>query len=138
MAIETARREHLQWASICVRGTGVSTPATVTIGMGSFAYVCPIWVESGARVVRRSEPTRYCDGTCWRESMGKQKASEGNGNTVGVTRGSKVEAQFEKRYQRPRSGNYGSHYPKRADQRLGKGGDKIRVCKEKERIQATC
>ncbi|GFZ18132.1 hypothetical protein Acr_26g0014010 [Actinidia rufa] len=92
-ATETLNREHVKWARICIRGTIFVTLATVSVGMGSLAYVCPIWVESGARVVRRSEPTRYSDGARWREKMGKEAAGEGDGMTVDITRGRRTEAQ---------------------------------------------
>ena len=62
MTEETLHRNHAKWARICVRGTGTAIPASLMIGMGSLVYACPIWVESSARVVRRSEPTRYSDG----------------------------------------------------------------------------
>ncbi|GFY85588.1 hypothetical protein Acr_04g0003260 [Actinidia rufa] len=75
-AEETLHREHVKWARICVRGMSTLTSTTLSIGMGSLVYVCPIWVESGARVVRWSEPIRYCDKTHWREKMGKEIAGE--------------------------------------------------------------
>ncbi|GFS36239.1 hypothetical protein Acr_00g0044890 [Actinidia rufa] len=76
MAEETMSREHVKWARICVRGTGISIPATLSIGMGSLVYMCAVWVESSARVVRRSELKRYCDGSRWREMMGKESAGQ--------------------------------------------------------------
>lgn len=117
-AKETAHRDHLQWARICVRGMGASIPATLTVGMGSLAYICPVWVESGARVVCRSEPSRYCDGERWREAMGKgkEKTCERNGKRIGGTRGGNGEEQFQKKYIRP----------KRVDHRTTKYAERVR------------
>ncbi|GFY88596.1 hypothetical protein Acr_06g0005360 [Actinidia rufa] len=58
-AEETLCRDRVKWVSICVRGTGTLIPVTLSIRMGLLAYLCPTWVESGARVVHRSEPTKY-------------------------------------------------------------------------------
>ncbi|GFS40543.1 hypothetical protein Acr_00g0069200 [Actinidia rufa] len=55
--------------------------------MGSLVYECPTWVESGARVTRRSEPTRYCDGVRWREMMRKEIVGEGYGKVMQRDRG---------------------------------------------------
>ncbi|GFY95614.1 hypothetical protein Acr_10g0009990 [Actinidia rufa] len=87
MAEETLRREHVKWAMICVKGTGTSVPATLSIGMGSLVYECQIWVESGARVACQSEATRYCDGARWRKTMGKEAAGDGYGESMQRDRG---------------------------------------------------
>ncbi|GFY81333.1 hypothetical protein Acr_01g0011420 [Actinidia rufa] len=76
-AEETIHRHHTKWARICVKGTGSSIPTTVSIGMGSLVYSCPIWVESCPREVRWSEPSRYCDGNRWREMMGEGDSHRG-------------------------------------------------------------
>ncbi|GFZ00894.1 hypothetical protein Acr_14g0005290 [Actinidia rufa] len=79
-AEETLRRDHAEWAIICVRGTRSSIPATLSIEMGSLVYVCPVWAESGARAVHRSEPTR-------------ERGREVAGRSVGDSRGGKSEGQ---------------------------------------------
>ncbi|GFZ11267.1 hypothetical protein Acr_22g0006650 [Actinidia rufa] len=105
-AEETMHREHVQWVRICVRGKGGSILATLMVGMGSLAYVCPIWVEAGARVARRSEPTRYSDRTRWRKVMGKEITGERNGNRGGGTRGSNAKVHFEKKHFCPKKANH--------------------------------
>ncbi|GFZ14619.1 hypothetical protein Acr_24g0008090 [Actinidia rufa] len=124
MAEETAHRDQLQWARICVRGMGASISATLTVGMGSLAYTCPIWVESGARVVRRSEPTRYSDGARWREAMGKETDGERNGKFTDNTRGREGEVHFEKK----------DYYPNRADHGPAKFAEKASLNTEKARV----
>ena len=142
-AEETTSREHVKWARICVRGMGISIPATLSIGMGSLVYMCPVWVESGARVALRSKPTRYCDESRWREMMGKESAGKGYGTseqrdrgvhwTIGVTRGGSTKEFFENDCQKPRFGNADSLHPKWPGQRSVKYVEKDRVNTKKGR-----
>ncbi|GFS31727.1 hypothetical protein Acr_00g0018900 [Actinidia rufa] len=88
-AEETLSRDHAEWARICVRGTGSSILATLSIGMGSLVYVCPVWAESGARVVRRSEPTKDMFGEkrergAWLETMQQKRLSGRQTNKGGL------------------------------------------------------
>lgn len=112
-ADETMRRDHIKWARICVRGMGNMIPASISVGMGSLVYSCPIWAESGVRVVSRSAPSRWCDGNRWREMMGKEVVGGGYGTPTqrvrgpderkeAGTRGGNVQEYFENGCQRPR------------------------------------
>ena len=127
-AEETLCRDHVKWARISVKGPGTLIPASLSIGMDSLVYECPIWVESDARVSHWSDPTRYCDGERWTEMMGKEKVSEGGDeamqrargadrSTVGGTRGGLIEVILGKTHQRPKSDTDGRTSQKRLGQR---------------------
>ncbi|GFZ14522.1 zinc finger nuclease 3 [Actinidia rufa] len=151
VAVDELREIDVWWARCWTRREQYREPRSLNGGAittGGWDRWCTGvlsgWVESGARVVRRREPIRYCDGSRCREMMGKDSVGEGNGTSeprdrgetnqpIGVTRGSSTKEFFEKDCQNYRSGATDSLRLKRLGQSSAKYGVRDRVNMEKER-----